>query len=115
MVTRASTFFNDEATGLKAIVADPLHRARPRRRRLPHVAVRERGEALRGRAELSRGMTYKNAMADLELGGGKSVIIGDRAHAEDAGAVRGVRPRRREPRRPLLTAEDVGIADADIS
>lgn len=26
---------------------------------------------------LSRGMTYKNAAADLPLGGGKSVIIGD--------------------------------------
>ena len=35
-----------------------------------------------GRLRLSRGMTYKNALADLPFGGGKSVIIGD-ARTED--------------------------------
>jgi leucine dehydrogenase len=34
-------------------------------------------EALRDVLRLSRGMTYKSALANLDLGGGKSVIIGD--------------------------------------
>src|SRR5690606_36007779 len=34
-------------------------------------------EAIRDVLRLSRGMTYKSAMANLALGGGKSVIIGN--------------------------------------
>jgi leucine dehydrogenase len=34
-------------------------------------------EAIVDALRLSRGMTYKNAVAGLNLGGGKSVIIGD--------------------------------------
>jgi leucine dehydrogenase len=34
-------------------------------------------EALEDVLRLSKGMSYKNAVADLEMGGGKSVIIGD--------------------------------------
>ena len=34
-------------------------------------------QALQDVLRLSRGMTYKSAMAELPFGGGKSVIIGD--------------------------------------
>ena len=34
-------------------------------------------EAIIDALRLSRGMTYKNAVAGLKLGGGKSIIIGD--------------------------------------
>src|SRR3546814_16840678 len=34
-------------------------------------------EALNDVLRLSRGMTYKNAVAGLDIGGGKAVIIGD--------------------------------------
>ena len=34
-------------------------------------------DALDDALRLARGMTYKNALADLPFGGGKSVIIGD--------------------------------------
>ena len=34
-------------------------------------------DALRDVLRLSRGMTYKSALAGLDLGGGKAVIIGD--------------------------------------
>ena len=40
-------------------------------------AYKSEDEALTDVLRLSRGMTYKNAMADLPLGGGKSVIIGN--------------------------------------
>src|SRR5215207_1800442 len=65
---------------------------------------------------LSRGMTYKNALAGLPFGGGKSVIIGDnrvggearerlfRAHGRFVESFGGL----------YITAEDVGTRPADM-
>ena len=63
---------------------------------------------------LSRGMTYKNAVANLDLGGGKSVIVGDnrtldresifRAHGRFVESLGG----------RYITAEDVGTGTADM-
>jgi leucine dehydrogenase len=63
---------------------------------------------------LSRGMTYKNALAGLPFGGGKSVIIGDnrtpdrervfRAHGRFVESLGG----------RYITAEDVGTSPADM-
>jgi leucine dehydrogenase len=63
---------------------------------------------------LSRGMTYKNAVAGLNLGGGKAVIIGDnrttrremlfRAHGRFVESLGG----------RYITAEDVGTSTADM-
>ena len=63
---------------------------------------------------LSRGMTYKNAVAGLNLGGGKSVIIGNnktadremifRAHGRFVESLGG----------RYITAEDVGTSTADM-
>ncbi|MBX9927426.1 MAG: leucine dehydrogenase [Gemmatimonadaceae bacterium] len=63
---------------------------------------------------LARGMTYKNAVAGLNLGGGKSVIIGDnrttnrelifRAHGRFVESLGG----------RYVTAEDVGTSTADM-
>ncbi len=71
-------------------------------------------EALDDVLRLSRGMTYKNALADLPLGGGKAVIIADpktdksptlmeafARHVESLGGL-------------YITAEDVGISDTDM-
>lgn len=71
-------------------------------------------EALVDVLRLSRGMTYKAALAGLNLGGGKSVIIGDpksdnreaifRAHGRHVRALGG----------RYITAEDVGTSTADM-
>ena len=71
-------------------------------------------EALIDALRLSRGMTYKAAVAGLNLGGGKSVIIGDnrtprrealfRAHGRHIEALGG----------RYITAEDVGTSTADM-
>jgi leucine dehydrogenase len=63
---------------------------------------------------LARGMTYKNAVAGLNLGGGKSVIIGDnktadremifRAHGRFVESLGG----------RYITAEDVGTSTSDM-
>lgn len=71
-------------------------------------------EALDDVLRLSRGMTYKNALADLPLGGGKAVIIADpktdkspalmEAFARHVDSLGGL----------YITAEDVGISDTDM-
>lgn len=68
---------NDRRAGLVAIIA--IHRMRAGRaaggiRFRPYVT---NAEALTDVLRLSKAMTYKNVLADLPLGGGKSVIIGD--------------------------------------
>ena len=70
-------FANDPATGLKAIVAihsTALGPALGGTRFHPYAST---GGALRDVLGLSRGMSYKAALAGLDLGGGKAVIIGD--------------------------------------
>lgn len=71
-------------------------------------------EALIDCLRLSRGMTYKAAVAGLNLGGGKSVIIGDnkttrreilfRAHGRHIESLKG----------RYITAEDVGTSTSDM-
>src|SRR5690348_9074874 len=71
-------------------------------------------EAIIDALRLARGMTYKNAVAGLNLGGGKSVIIGDnkirnremifRAHGRFVESLGG----------RYVTAEDVGTSPSDM-
>ncbi len=71
-------------------------------------------EAIVDALRLARGMTYKNAVAGLNLGGGKAVIIGDnrtvnremifRAHGRFVDSLGG----------RYVTAEDVGTSTADM-
>ena len=58
-------------------------------------------EAIIDALRLARGMTYKNAVAGLNLGGGKSVIIGDNKTTRPRDDLPRPRPLRRDPRRPL--------------
>lgn len=70
-------FFNDPKTGMRAIIA--LHQAYQGRtgggcRFYPYPSGEE---ALTDALRLSRAMTYKFVLADIPMGGAKSVIIGD--------------------------------------
>ncbi|MBU3022267.1 Glu/Leu/Phe/Val dehydrogenase dimerization domain-containing protein [Aestuariibacter sp. A3R04] len=77
-------YYHDKPTGLKAIIAvhnTNLGPALGGCRMWPYISSQE---ALTDVLRLSKGMTYKSAMANLKLGGGKSVIIGDpRKHKTD--------------------------------
>ena len=70
-------FCNDEATGLRAIIAIHNTTLGPALggTRMWNYASDE--EALTDVLRLSRGMTYKAAISGLNLGGGKAVILGD--------------------------------------
>jgi leucine dehydrogenase len=107
-------FFDDEATGLKAIIALHSTHLGPAAggARFWHYA--EDREALTDALRLSRGMSYKNAMAGLPLGGGKSVILAteDRRKSPEllhafGRAVDSLGGR-------YVTAEDVGMSVADM-
>ncbi len=70
-------------------------------------------EALRDALLLSRGMSYKNAAADLPLGGGKAVIMGDAAgKTPEMLRAMGEAVARLEGR--YWTAEDMGMSPADM-
>src|SRR3954471_8957566 len=107
-------FVTDEKCGLKAIIALHSTHLGPAAggARFWHYAKDE--EALVDALRLSRGMSYKNAMAGLPLGGGKSVLLADanRTKTPDmlhafGKAVEGLGGR-------YVTAEDVGINVADM-
>lgn len=70
-------FCQDRASGLKAIIgiySTALGPALGGTRFYPYATEEE---ALHDVLDLSRGMAYKNALAGLDLGGGKAVIWGD--------------------------------------
>ena len=70
--------------------------------------------ALRDALRLSRGMTYKSALAGLPFGGGKSVIIGD-AKSEKPPELMQAMGRFVESLNGLyVAAEDVGMTVADM-
>ena len=107
-------FFDDEESGLKAIIAihsTALGPACGGTRMYPYA---NGDAALTDVLRLSRGMSYKSAMADVPLGGGKAVIIGDPktdkteakflAYAEAINTLGG----------RYITAMDVGIVHKDM-
>lgn len=70
-------FCQDKASGLKAIIAIHDTTLGPALGGARMWNYRTEEEALVDALRLARGMTYKNAAAGLNLGGGKTVIIGD--------------------------------------
>ncbi len=70
-------FCHDEDTALRALIAVHNTNLGPALGGIRMWPYTSEGEALRDVLRLSRGMTYKSALAGLQLGGGKSVIIGN--------------------------------------
>lgn len=70
-------FCNDEASGLKAIIAIHDTTLGPALGGCRMRPYQNEDEALQDVLRLARGMTYKCAAADVDFGGGKTVIIGD--------------------------------------
>ncbi|NRB77407.1 MAG: amino acid dehydrogenase, partial [Saccharospirillaceae bacterium] len=70
-------YCSDDATGLKAIIAVHSTALGPAAGGWRFWDYVNDEAALKDVLRLSKGMTYKNAMAGLKLGGGKGVIIGN--------------------------------------
>jgi leucine dehydrogenase len=68
-------FINDNPTGLRAIIALHSTALGPAAGGCRYWSYLSDAEALTDALRLSRGMTYKNAVAELPFGGGKAVIL----------------------------------------
>ncbi|WP_121255999.1 Glu/Leu/Phe/Val family dehydrogenase [Nocardioides ferulae] len=107
-------FASDEESGLRAIVAihsTALGPALGGTRFHPYPTT---AAALADVLELSRGMTYKAALAGLDLGGGKAVIVGDPARDKSEALLRAYGRFVQSLGGRYLTACDVGTYSADM-
>ncbi|MBC1512468.1 Glu/Leu/Phe/Val dehydrogenase [Listeria booriae] len=107
-------FCHDKVSGLKAIIAihdTTLGPALGGCRMWPYETEEE---ALEDVLRLARGMTYKNAAAGLNLGGGKTVIIGDPRKDKSEAMFRALGRYVESLNGRYIIAEDVGTTVADM-
>ncbi len=107
-------FVSDDKSGLKAIIAvhnSNLGPALGGCRMWPYASEEE---AVRDVLRLSRGMTYKSAMARLKLGGGKSVIIGNPRTDKTPALLAAFARALEQLNGRYIAAEDSGTSVADM-
>ena len=108
------SFFTEPSSGYRGIIAIHNTTLGPALGGTRFWNYASDADAITDALRLARGMTYKAAVAGLNLGGGKSVILGDnkttkrealfRAHGRHVEALGG----------RYITAEDVGTSTADM-
>jgi len=102
--------FYDPQTGLKAIIAIHSTALGPAAGGCRMWQYVNEAEAIKDALRLSRGMTYKNAMAGLPLGGGKAVILADPNHPASDDFFRAFGRCVESLGGRYVTAEDVGVS-----
>ena len=107
-------FCSDNETGLKAIIAIHDTTLGPALGGTRMWRYNNELEALNDVLRLSRGMTYKNAISNLALGGGKAVIIGDSKTMKSEALFRRFGKFVDSLAGNYITAEDVGISPSDM-
>lgn len=108
-------FCNDNETGLKAIIAVHSTVLGPALGGTRMWMYANEMEALNDVLRLSRGMTYKNSISGLNLGGGKAVIIGDARTMKSEALMRRFGKFVNSLAGKYITAEDVGISPIDMT
>lgn len=107
--------FRDHASGMTAVVAIHSTHLGPAAGGARYWHYANASDAVTDALRLSRGMSYKNAMAGLPMGGGKSVLLADQPFAPKSpellaafgGAIDSLGGR-------YVTAEDVGMGVEDL-
>lgn len=107
-------FCNDNASGLRAIIAIHNTTLGPAMGGLRMWPYKNEQEALTDVLRLSRAMTYKNALAGLNVGGGKAVIIGDSRKDKSEALIRRFGKFLNNLGGKYYTAEDVGMSEMDM-
>ena len=107
-------FCNDNATGLKAIIAIHNTVLGPSLGGTRMWNYNNEMEALTDVLRLSRGMTYKSSVAGLNLGGGKAVIIGDSKKIKTEALLRRFGKFVNSLGGKYITAEDVAMTSRDM-
>lgn len=107
-------FVRDAACGLTALIAIHSSHLGPAAggTRFWHYA--DRADAIRDALRLSRGMSYKNAMAGLPAGGGKAVILADANRTKTPEMLASFARRVEGLGGQYVTAQDVGMSEADM-
>ena len=106
----------DKESGLKAIICIHDTTLGPALGGMRMWTYASEDEAIEDALRLGRGMTYKNAAAGLNLGGGKTVVIGDPRKDKNEAMFRALGRFIQGLNGRYITAEDVGttVEDMDI-
>ena len=106
--------FRDSQAGLTAVIAIHSTALGPAAggARFWHYA--DPSQAITDALRLSRGMSFKNAMAGLPVGGGKGVILADAARRKTPEMLAAFGRAIETLGGRYVTAEDVGMSDADM-
>lgn len=106
--------FRDAASGLTAVIAIHSTALGPAAggTRFWHYA--DPVDAITDALRLSRGMSFKNAMAGLPMGGGKGVVLADAARTKTPEMLAAFGRAIETLGGRYVTAEDVGMSDADM-
>ncbi|MFB7140236.1 branched-chain amino acid dehydrogenase [Bacillus sp. AFS017336] len=107
-------FCQDKESGLKAIIAIHDTTLGPALGGTRMWTYESEEAAIEDALRLAKGMTYKNAAAGLNLGGGKTVIIGDPRKDKNEAMFRAFGRYIQGLNGRYITAEDVGTTVADM-
>tara|TARA_R110000787_G_scaffold144231_1_gene257932 strand:- start:11595 stop:12635 length:1041 start_codon:yes stop_codon:yes gene_type:complete len=113
---KAVHFVSDAETGLRAIIAMHDTTLGPALGGLRMFDYASSDNAVTDVLRLSRGMTFKNALAGIPYGGGKAVILGNPKTDKSPALMRALGRAIDRLDGAYITAEDVGttVADMDI-
>ncbi len=107
--------FADEATGLKGFIAIHSTARGPAGGGCRMWPYESEQAAIDDALRLARAMSFKNAVADLDLGGGKSVIIGDSRRDKTPAMFEAFGRAVNTLGGAYWAAEDVGISPDDLA
>lgn len=108
-------FCYDKVSGLKAIIGIHDTTLGPALGGCRMWPYQSEDDAILDALRLSKGMTYKNSVMGLDLGGGKAVVIGDPRKDKSEELFRALGKFVESLGGRYITAEDVGTSPEDIS
>ena len=108
-------FVSDRASGLHAIIAVHSTHRGPGAGGCRYWTYADDTAALTDALRLSRGMSYKNAMAGLPMGGGKGVVFKTADGPKPDALLEAFGAAIDSLGGQYVTAEDVGMSDADMT
>jgi glutamate dehydrogenase/leucine dehydrogenase len=105
----------DDESGLNGFIAIHEDRFGPAVGGTRMLPYNSESEALEDVLQLSRAMTYKCALAGVQHGGGKGVIIGDAKTKKNEALLRAYAKAVKQLNGQFYTGEDVGMAEEDVN
>ncbi len=106
--------FEDRDSGMRAIIAVHSTALGPAAGGTRFWHYDDSNDAVTDALRLSRGMSYKNAMAGLPAGGGKAVILADAARTKTPAMLAAFARAVDSLAGRYITAQDVGMSEGDM-